>query len=222
VGFFYKDLSQPIERVALSFSTIDVDSFKNAGGATLWGFEFEFRRNLGAAVDYLPEGHWRDRLATQLPYFNFFTNVAFTTSEVDVGERLSEDVCRDIPEPKPIDCSQVVTNQTRALQGQAPFVVNAGIEYDNPEVVNARILYNTIGNRINAVGLNGLPDIFDERRDQLDLVASKKIELFDVPLNVKASIQNLLNDRFLQTQEGRDTIRFREGLTFGLSVSYSF
>ena len=221
-SFFYKELSNPIERVALSFSTIDVDSFKNAGEATVWGFEFELRRNLGSVLECLPEGRWRTMLSTQLPFFDFFTNVAYTDSEVDVGERLSRETCDAIPEPKPLECTQVVTNSKRELQGQAPFVVNAGIEYDNPAIVNAVLLYNTIGRRINTVGLNGLPDIYDERRDQLDLVASRKVELFDIPLTVKASIENLLNDRFLQTQGDETTIRYREGLTVGLSVSYSF
>jgi len=221
-GFFYKSLDQPIEKVALSFSTIDVDSFKNATDATLWGFEVEFRRNLAALVPYLPENDWRGPLSSQLPFWNFFFNVAYTDSEVNVGRQFTPEQCAQIPDPKPPDCTQVVTNNSRQLQGQAPYVVNAGIEYDNDEIVTGRLLYNIIGPRINAAGLNGLPDIFDEPRNQLDFVALKEIPVFGVPLDFKFSIENLLNDRYLQTQADADTIRYRDGLTFGFGVSYSY
>ena len=61
VGFFYKDLTKPIELAALVQTSSYIDFFVNADSATLWGFEFELRKNF----DFLRAVRRSGRLAQE-------------------------------------------------------------------------------------------------------------------------------------------------------------
>ncbi|HUI24590.1 MAG TPA: TonB-dependent receptor [Candidatus Kryptonia bacterium] len=193
VGAFYKSLDKPIEQVVIGQSAGEADSFRNAKDATLKGFEFEARKNLGF-------------LSSRLTNLNFLTNVAYIDSTVNVPQ---------VP-------GEVQTSSKRALQGQAPFVVNAALEYDHPTWGSARLLYNTIDSRIVAAGANGLPDIFDNRRDKLDLVLLSKINPFGTPLTVKLAAENLLDQPFEETQGGFTAQRFTAGVKVTLGLTYEY
>lgn len=192
-GIFYKDLTNPIEQTVIPESAGEADSFKNAEDATLRGFEFEARKNLGI-------------LSPHLLHLTALTNVAYIDSEAHIPKKPGE----------------VQTSTNRALQGQAPYVVNAALEYAHPTWGTARLLYNTIGERIASAGADGLPDIFEQRRDQIDLVLLSKIQPFDVPLTAKFAAENLLNDAYRQTQADRLTHRYRTGVKFTFGLTYSY
>jgi hypothetical protein len=79
-------------------------------------------------------------------------------------------------------------------------VLNAGIYYVSPNGrTNLALLYNQLGRRLSAVGLAGLPDIYEEPRTNVDLTASRRFGRF----RAKLALENLLDDdvRFLQKQK---------------------
>jgi len=96
-------------------------------------------------------------------------------------------------------------NRDRSLQGQSPFMVNAGIFYYNDNSgLMVTFLYNIIGKRIVAVGRpspnqwEDIPNIYELPRNLFDLAISKKITK---KLEIKAGIKDILNQqvRLVQT-----------------------
>jgi hypothetical protein len=194
LGGFYKTLDQPIEQVVITQGGSQSESFANAEDADLKGFEVEGRKHFGFASPAL-EG------------LSLVANVAYVDSEVRAGER---------------GLAQVQTSDKRQLQGQAPFVVNAALEYAHERWGTARLLYNTAGARISNVGAFGLPDIFEERRDQLDLVYLTRIAPFGTPLNFKLAVENILDDRYQLTQGDELAREYKTGVKFSFGVSYTY
>jgi outer membrane receptor for ferrienterochelin and colicin len=96
-------------------------------------------------------------------------------------------------------------NRDRSLQGQSPYMINAGIFYYNDNNgLMVTLLYNIIGKRIVAVGRpspnqwEDIPNIYELPRNLLDLAVSKKITK---KLEIKAGIKDILNQqiRLVQT-----------------------
>jgi outer membrane receptor for ferrienterochelin and colicin len=96
-------------------------------------------------------------------------------------------------------------NRDRPLQGQSPYMINAGIFYYNDDNgLMVTLLYNIIGKRIVAVGRpspnqwEDIPNIYELPRNLLDLAVSKKITK---KLEIKAGIKDILNQqiRLVQT-----------------------
>src|SRR5690606_8719446 len=89
--------------------------------------------------------------------------------------------------------SNVTTGSSdRYLQGQSPYLINAGLFYNDDErgfQVNA--LYNVIGKRIFIIGDNQISaNIFEMSRNVIDLNIIKTI---GKRLEIRASIQDLMN-----------------------------
>lgn len=193
---FFKQLDQPIEQIVSTEGSNAIDTFVNADKAEVLGIELETRANLG-------------RLHDRLRPFNFLTNVTWADSEVTV------------PQAGP---DAVTTNSNRQLQGQAPFVVNAALDFEPSDDRTVRLSYNTVGRRIESAGAFGLPDNFEERRDQLDFVLLAKINPFETPnpLTAKIGFENLLNDNYVFTQGDDLQKRYRTGVKFSVGFSYAF
>ena len=193
VGFFYKDLDKPIEKIVRSFSGQAVTSFDNSDTAFVYGFEFEGRKKL-------------DFIADELEGLELLLNVTWTDSNSKRGEQDRGD--------------EVQTRSEGPLVGQSPFVINAILEYSHPEYGVARLLYNTIAETLDDLGVSGLPDIFLTRRDQLDFTWSKSFQIGNRELAAKFSVENILNDAYLWTQGDDVQQRYRTGATFDVGLSY--
>jgi outer membrane receptor protein involved in Fe transport len=64
----------------------------------------------------------------------------------------------------------------RPLQGQSPYVINAGLQYDLEKPgISTTLLFNQIGRRIAFVGNDQVPAIFEAPRPVLDFQFAKKI-----------------------------------------------
>lgn len=228
-GVFHKLLDQPIEEVLLPQSSSPIQSWANAENARLTGFEFEGRKNLGFLAPYLDAV---TSIASQLRYFSIQTNVTWTNSTAKLrrdAQTIGENV------------ALAVTNLERPLQGQAPYIVNAALEYTHPTIGTARLSYSTAGDYLVLIGANGVPDVTNDRRDQLDLVLIKPLkEWTGLPLTMSLNIENILNERVNWTlpagvtDPGSTPIftnpgvrsgtvkRYTSGVGFSFGVSYSF
>lgn len=82
----------------------------------------------------------------------------------------------------------------RPMQGQSPYVINAGLQYDIEEAgFYTTILYNQIGRRILYVGNEQIPPVWEAPRPLIDLQVAKKI--MESKGELKLNITNLLNNR---------------------------
>lgn len=80
----------------------------------------------------------------------------------------------------------------RPMQGQSPYLINAGLQYDVEETgFFITALFNQVGRRILYVGNEQLPAVWEAPRPLLDLQVSKK--LMDNKAEIKLSFTDLLN-----------------------------
>jgi hypothetical protein len=64
-------------------------------------------------------------------------------------------------------------NRTSQLQGQSPYIINAGLYYQNDSLgLQASLLYNVFGPRIYAIGNQNYPNIGEMPKHSLDLTIS--------------------------------------------------
>ena len=215
---FYKDLSNPIELVTGRDSAGGVfDVYVNYDSASLWGLELETRKDFNFAVPYARRVSWLADIAPHLADLQLLINVSVVDSTTSENFRpVDPDLATVSPAPG-----------EKPLQGQSPFVVNAALEYEDYRWGLFRLLYNTVGETIVAKGTKfgespAVPDIEQQRRDQLDFVWLSEVTIFDVPLSTKFAVENILNDAFEETQGPRTTSHYRTGVTFSTGVSYSF
>lgn len=140
-----------------------------------------------------------DRLSRSLSGFNVFSNVTLMDSKVELGS-----------DPR-------VAGEERAMVGQAPLVINAGLSYNaESSPLSATLLFNHVGEKIVTASQRPLPVTVEEARSALDLSLR-----FPVIENVagKLDARNLLNQPYLQTQGGitRESYRTGRVYTFGLT-----
>ena len=123
-----------------------------------------------------------------------------------------------------------LSDYSRFLQGQSPYLINAGLFYNHPSTgIQANVLYNIIGKRIYVIGDNVLSsNVFEMPRNVLDLNISKSFGNTDI----KAGVQDVFNQPFKLVQDtNRDNKitdtdgvfqEFRRGSNYYLSVNYRF
>ena len=194
VSLFYKYFENPIEIIGTNAS-IKTRTWKNADHAKTLGIEFEVRKKLAF-------------LFSELKDLSFIGNLSFINSEVDLGT---------------VAIAQAELEQNRPLQGQADFILNMGLYYDNYEAgLTANLIYNKVGTRIIQVGMDKSGDIVDSPRDLVDFNLSKK--LFD-SFTIKFAVKDLLSQNQKTIQK---TFRFgdkvadniKKSTSFSISISY--
>jgi TonB-dependent receptor-like protein/carboxypeptidase family protein len=197
LGFFYKALEGPIEPIGFIEGTEQFQTWVNEGDATLLGVEIEARKNFG----FLHE---------RLRPVSMITNITWSDSSVDVL-------------PQRLFGTGIVTQPTsteRRLVGQSPFIVNAGIDYTDPERFTARLLYYTSGEAIDVAGATGLPDINLQRRDQLDAVLIVPLKRWlGLPISARLSAENILNTPYVFTQGPVVQNRYTNGVKFTVGLT---
>ncbi|MFW5950574.1 MAG: TonB-dependent receptor domain-containing protein, partial [Gemmatimonadota bacterium] len=193
LGGFYKAMESPIEQVFIAAAS-SAYSFQNAETATVWGLEADVQVGLG-------------RVASPLRHFDLQANYTRIFSEVTVRQG-------GIYQP---------TNLERPLEGQAPYVVNAGVGYSSPEGLDIGVFFNRFGQRLVAAGGSGLPDIYEQPRNALDASVG-----FPIRHGVRAKLKgtNLLDHeyRFEQSANGITRLQrlYTVGRTFSVGLSWEF
>jgi CarboxypepD_reg-like domain/TonB-dependent Receptor Plug Domain len=164
VSGFYKQFVDPIEQISRADVTNEI-SFKNVPKASNYGLELEFRVLLATL--------FKADSSRILNNLTAFSNLAIIRSTVDVTNVVGSGA----------------TN--RPLQGQSPYVFNAGLQYiDNDLGMSFSASYNKVGPRISIVGNINEPDIWENSRAFLDLQITKS--LWKKRIELKINAQNLL------------------------------
>ncbi|MFN5581618.1 carboxypeptidase regulatory-like domain-containing protein [Gemmatimonas sp.] len=189
VGVFAKRFDRPIERLEQATSGAYQARFQNALSATNVGVELEARKQLGFL------GTWGEA-------FTGFSNVTIMQSNVELDQK----------------GGLTVTDASRRLVGQAPYVVNAGLTYSNMSgSTNATILYNVVGERITAAGVVPLPNIVEKPRHLLDL--SLRIPVRG-NLSARFDARNLLDARYRFMQGNLEREGWNAGRAFSMGLSW--
>jgi hypothetical protein len=114
--------------------------------------------------------------------------------------------------------------QKRIMQGQSPYIVNLGLNYQEQEKnFSVGLNYNRIGKRIAFVGTPTNPHTWELPRNSLDLTLEKGL---GKRISLKAGIKDILNDnvRFVQYYGPNDafemdTYSYTPNRNYSVSVS---
>jgi TonB dependent receptor/CarboxypepD_reg-like domain/TonB-dependent Receptor Plug Domain len=201
LSVFYKQFNNPILRTFSPTATIPELGYLNIDVANVYGVELELRKNLGFLG------------AKFLENFNVATNLALINSVYNIP-------ANEIAASKNIDAAYDQT--TRPFQGQAPYIANFILSYNNVEKGwESALAFNVAGRRLYNISLAAVPDVYEEAFPLLNYTLTKR---FANHYQVSVSARNLLNplNRKTQTFKGTEYIAesFRLGRTFGLSLSY--
>lgn len=205
VSGFYKTFKDPIE---LTYYQTAPDNFtpRNLGAAQVYGIEVEVRKNFGF-------------ISPKLQNLKMTFNTSIIKSILEIGKdemTLRQNTARE----------GEVVEKTRNLQGQAPYLINFGIDYKIKKInLETGIHYNVQGETLEVVG-SVAPDVFTQAFHDLKLVLNKRIGKNNKStLNLKVS--NLLGQErksVYHLYHASDVVfRGRHiGTTFSLGYSFRF
>ena len=119
------------------------------------------------------------------------------------------------------EVSTIVTNPQRELQGSTPILSNLDVFY-TIDKHNVGVVYNYTGKKLFSAGIQGIGDVYQTNRHQLNLVYKYKKD----KLSLQAGINNILNSPFELTQGSDDGVKdvnyFTTGVGVSVGVNYSF
>lgn len=210
VSGFYKKFTDPIELSTYSDFTADNFQPRNVNDATVIGAEVELRKNFGFLSESLK------KLAVNV-------NVSVIDSQVQMDRSPNgeyESRKRNLRPGESFD-------GTRDLQGQSPYLINAGLDYNDRETGwQAGVFFNTQGKTLQLVGLGTVPDVYTMPFNSLNFNLSKSFgEDKNSTLSLKAT--NLLGDTVeskFQSFGAEDQIFSKKdpGTAFSIGYSYKF
>lgn len=204
---FYKDFTDPIELAIFGIEAINNVQPRNLGEAQVFGVEVEFRKNLGF-------------LSNALEKFSLNTNISIIESEQTMND--AEFEARQLS----ARVGETISNK-RQLQGQSPYLINAGLTYDFPEKGwQAGMYYNVQGETLEIVGIGQVADVFTDPFHSLNFNATKKFGK-DMKQSFNLGVSNLLQDEvqsYYQSFGANDALfsNFSPGIEISLGYSYSF
>lgn len=207
-SFFYKSFQDPIELVRIQVQQTSSEfQPRNVGNGKVYGVEFELRKSL----TFLGESfqHW-----------GFNSNITLVRSQIDMTEQ--EFRARKNAEKE----GQNVTD-TRDMAGQAPYIINTGISYDNPNNgLDAGLFYNVKGETLTAVGGGVFPDVYSQPYHSINFSLNKTVGV-EAKGTLSLNVSNILNDAREELYQGFNTAdqifsSYNEHRSFSISYKQSF
>jgi len=195
VSTFYKNFKNPIELQALANNS---NVYQNASSGTNYGVELEFRL-LASTLFGTKENKFLDDLT-------IFSNLAVIRSEVDIS-------------------NLTPTAVKTPLQGQSPYVFNAGLQYINKEAGwSFAANTNRVGDRITIHGNqttgNTAPAFWEKSRTFLDFQIAKN--LLKNKIELKLNVRNALAQDLVFYQNNYDLPGAKEITGFDSFVNKVF
>ena len=207
VSVFYKTFDNPIEIVRIPEAPNGNDfQPRNVGDGQLYGVEFQIRKSLQLIMPALEK-------------FSFSGNLTLIESQIDMTEA-------EFGARKGAEKEGQTIEDTREMAGQAPYIINAGFSFDDPEkALSAGLFYNVKGRTLEIVGGQSVPDVFAEQFHSLNFTLNKALGK-DQRANINFKVTNILNDRresFFRGYRADPEIftGFSPGVTFSVGFTYS-
>jgi outer membrane receptor protein involved in Fe transport len=205
---FVKLFDDAIELVRIPEAQTSSDfQVRNVGDGQVFGGEFELIKSLA----FISEGLRPLNFSGNFTYV--YSSIQMTDTEFDIRKQFEKE-------------GQTVQN-TRAMQGQAPYIVNAGFSYNNKnKKLNLGAFYNVKGRTLEIVGGGLFPDVYTEVFHSLNITAGKTFGEEDKS-SLTLKVSNLLGDvreSFFTGFEAQDQIftRLAPGTEISLGYSYRF
>ena len=201
---FYKYFQNPIELVAYSAAAPSNFQPRNVGDATVAGAEFEIRKNLG----FLGMKH-----------LEFNSNVSIIYSAV---QRDSTEYAARLASAR----TGEVISELRPMQGQSPYMLNAGLSYNNPKNGwQGGLFYNVQGEKLHIVGIADNPDVFEVPFHSLNFNILKNFGE-DRQYQIGFGVNNIMDDtrdRLFRSYNSSSPYfsTWAPGRTFKVSFRYS-
>ncbi len=195
VGGFYKKLTDPIEKVIVTFGG-GIVSFENRAEATVYGAEFEARHKLDLVDELLAD-------------FSVGVNFSYIISEVPLTE---QEKINDPNSPDP-----------RQLYDQSEWIANVDLSWDKPRWgTTATLVFNWAAPRIYLVDVGG-PDVYEHPPMLVDLIVSQKLSdhwklRFTGRNLLNAEYQRTYGEEPDQRIYSKNT----RGILFGLQATYEY
>jgi len=220
---FFKKFYKPIELVFIADEKVDRYAFQNQKSAVNYGAEIELRKSLG----FISDRAW-------LRGLSLFGNGTLIRSKVKalVYSGTNRETITEV-------------DKERALFGQSPWIVNAGIAYDRT-AYGLNLVYNRSGYRTSTINDSPALIEYELGRDQVDLQIFTR--LFKQKGELKLNVANLMNAKttfyrnadgytggggVFAVQEGKSdqykksegdfiTYQLRPGINFSMAFTYRF
>ena len=206
---FYKNFKDPIELVA--FSVIAPNQFtpRNSPSAEVLGFEFEGRKNFGFMAESLKD-------------LTLNVNVSVIGSKIKMNQGINE----EFDSRKTFARDGETIKDTRELQGQSPFLINAGLNYNNTTFgLETGLFYNVQGKTLEVVGFGQNPDVYVQPFNSLNFNFSKTMGK-DSNSSISLKVDNILAEKRQSLYDsfgatGRSFSLRQPGTSFSLGYSIS-
>ncbi len=208
VGAYYKKIMNPIEmNIDVTQVAIRTYGYTNQKSAHNLGLELDYRKSF----DFLGKALHIKGLEKLL----FFANLSLTQSKIQFKDLSAAD-------------------SKRPLQGQSPYVLNMGLQYqDLKSGWGATLNYNKIGRRIAFVGAPMLAkfglDIYENPRTVIDVQLSKSTSKWDYKLTVgDLMAQSLVfyqdnnQNKKYDSLEDNTIYNYNMGQTVTAAIAYKF
>lgn len=176
VGAFYKHFVNPIEMYFAAGvgngGGIRSFTWDNAPEATSYGIETEIRKKFDSVDVFIVRN------------LSVVANAAYIFSEITLAN--------DYVGPEATK---------RPMMGQSPWIVNAGLYYQNDSNgFQFNVMYNVIGPRVVVAGMIDFPELYEMPRHQVDISIVKTFGK-NKNLDVRLNVTDLLNQENLILQD---------------------
>lgn len=198
ISGFYKHFEDPIELKLLpEVNNMELKYF-NSKNSTLYGVEIELRKKL----DFI----------SFLENFSIGGNLTLVKSEVYLTEE--EAIDRELDPSK---------EHSREMYGQAPYVANANLSYDNDRLnLSSTISFNISGEKLFLITKGTTPYVYEQPQPNLKFTVDKGI---GEKMTVSFSASNLLDSQYDAVyhfdSEDHAFLNYSEGRTFKLGIKYA-
>jgi hypothetical protein len=109
----------------------------------------------------------------------------------------------------------------RPLQGQSPYLINVGLQYDAEKLgFSSTLLFNQIGRRILFVGNEAVPNIWENPRPLLDLQLAQKI--LKKKGEIRINISDIFNKRAYFYHDLDNNEKYNKGSKDVLAISRNY
>ncbi|WKD85563.1 TonB-dependent receptor SusC [Polaribacter huanghezhanensis] len=204
---FGKIIKNPINEVIVASATNDISYVNTGKQATVFGAEFEIRKNIFSLENDKETAVLKNKLSAGFNASYMYSKQDFNRFKVINETNLNVNF----------------TNKEGRLTGASDLILNADVTYkkDFSKTANllATISYNYFSDRVYAIGSAGKGDLIDKGTGSLDIILkselSKKIKL-------GFSLKNLLNPSIKRVQEIQnvEVLSFKNGIKGSLSLTY--
>lgn len=207
LGGFYKHFKDPIELQVASDAAPDNFTPRNVPIANVYGIEVEARKNFGF-------------ISESLTNLSLNVNITLAESVIEMGENELANRQLFAREGEEID-------DTRQLQGQSPYLINAGLNYNNVDNgLEVGLFYNVQGKTLEIIGFASNADVYVKPFNSFNFNLTKKLGLSKKgAINVKA--ENILGATRQSVYESYGAadqyyLLRKPGRNFSIGYSYSF